>query len=215
MAPEPFGMIIVTLFKTIYNTTKDYFQIVTAETNGCPFCESELNYRNSRLRESKKLDGEVRRFLLRRFFCKTCETFHTEIPNTIQPYKHYDSQTIQAVLDGSEDALACVADDSTIYRWKKTFSENEADIERRLGSTYAKEIDEASPISTGTQLLAWIRSFYRQWLAFVMAQLINKGHILRTQFAFCPPSYIDKITSKASEMEKGGRLNDKTTKKPG
>jgi transposase InsO family protein len=117
---------------------------------------------------------------------------HTEIPDTIQPYKHYDSDTIQCTLDGGEDALNCEASDSTMRRWKEDFEAAKADIEQRLASIYAQESDSTTPLITSASPISIIRATQLRWLGFVMRLLINAGHKIRTRFAFCPsqPSVI-------------------------
>jgi len=150
--------------------------------------------------------------MLRRLLCDDCKKLHTEIPDIIQPYKHYDSETIQSVIDGGEKARCCVADDSTISRWKSGFAKAAPDIEQRLGSVYARDTDETLPVLSSITLLAYIRAMQERWLAFVMALLINGGHKLCTQFAFCPSS-IDGIVS--STIKKGGEPDGKTIEDTG
>ena len=127
-SPLPCGMIIVSSFNLDHNTKTGVFTIITDETSGCPLCDSELTYRDSKHRNLKDLYGKLRRFLLRRMRCKECNKLHTELPNIIQPYKHYESYVIQCILDESEEASKCAADDSTIRRWKKEFSKSAPDI---------------------------------------------------------------------------------------
>ena len=149
--------------------------------------------------------------MLRRLLCEGCAKLHTEIPDIIQPFKHYDSETIQSVIDGGEKAMDCVADDSTISRWKSDFTKAAPDIEQRLGSVYVREADETIPVLSSVTILAYIRAMQKCWLAFVMVLLINGGHKLCTRFAFCPSS-IDGIVSSISR--KGGKLDGKTIKDP-
>ena len=150
--------------------------------------------------------------MLRRLLCDDCKKLHTEIPDIIQPYKHYDSETIQSVIDGGEKARCCVADDSTISRWKSGFAKAAPDIEQRLASVYVREVDGTIPVLSSITILAYIRAMQKRWLAFVMALLINGGHKLRTRFAFCPSS-IDGIVS--STIKKGGGLDGKTIEDTG
>jgi hypothetical protein len=203
-------MIIVSSFKQEYNRKKGYYSIVAAEFGNCPLCGGDLVYRNSRLRKRKNLFGELFLYLLRRLRCTTCKTLHTEIPNTIQPYKHYDSATIQCVLDGGGDASMCVADDATMRRWKSSFQEAEQDIGQRVAAVYAAEADAVVPLGSAAAILPHIRVHCINWLAFVMALLINRGGRLCTRFAFCPPPVAVKMIATGKNNRIGGRRNDKT-----
>ena len=164
-----------------------------------------------RLRGLKSLFGETRRFLLRRFRCRTCKATHTEIPDIIQPYKHYDSAAIQSILDGSEIPVGCAADESTIRRWKKSFAEAEPDLAQRLASEYAKAIDENVPLEPAARIFETIRAKHSRWLPFVTGLLINSGHKLCTRFAFCPPPPACTIALAGKDQTEGGAIGDKTT----
>ena len=203
-------MIIVTSFELKHNSLKGFFTVVSSGAARCPLCGGFLTYRDSRVRKSKNFLGEVRRFLLCRFFCGECKTLHTEIPDIIQPRKHYDSEAIQNALDGGADASACVADDSTIRRWKADFAKAGGDISQRLASIQAKLVDGKVPIPASNRILDDIRAGHARWLPFVMALLVNSGHKLFTQFAFCPPGFDGKVDIVRKLKGKGGGKFDKT-----
>jgi hypothetical protein len=154
--------------------------------------------------------GETRRFLLRRLRCERCGKLHTEIPDIIQPCKHYDSETIQGVIDGDGSASQCAADDSTIRRWRTSFAEAVADTEQRLLSVYARKADSHAPLLAAFRTLLGIKATNERWLAFVMRLLINNGYKLRTRFAFCPSSVPVKVGTVDKAVAKGGKNHDKT-----
>jgi hypothetical protein len=156
------------------------------------------------------LFGEVCHFSLRRLKCQSCSKHHRELPNIIQPFKHYDSETIQLVIDGEPDVAMCVADDSTMRRWKTTFTESEADISQRLTSVQAQISDETIPVENSKLILNLIRGSEKRWFSFVMALLINGGHVLRTQFAFCHFEICVMINPKIKKEAKEAGKNDKT-----
>jgi hypothetical protein len=131
--------------------------------------------------------------MLRRLLCEECGKLHTEIPDTIQPYKHYDSKAIQSVLDGGAEAAYCAADGTTMRRWRATFGREGPDISQRLGSVHARRADSAVPLAAAGRVLDAMRAGHGRWLALVMALLINAGHKLRTQFAFRPPRGCGKL----------------------
>ena len=175
----------------------------------CPLCGGNLIYRDSKLRKVINLFGESQSFLLRRLRCTECKKIHTELPDIIQPYKHYNSDTIQSILDDCADASDCAADDSTVRRWKAEFAEAEPDINQRLASVYAQMSDGEVPITPTVHILDRIKIVAKRWLAFVMKLLINSGHKICTQFAFCPSSVPDKVSPVSKNATEGSRKDDK------
>jgi hypothetical protein len=202
-------MFIVSRFALSHNEITGEYTVDAAESVSCPLCNGGLKYRNKKKRGSIDMAGSVTLFLLRRFRRRICGKLHTEVPNVIQPFKHYDSATIQAVLHGDEEADTCAADDSTIRRWVKTFAEAKPDIEQRLASELAKETDGSPSFGSGASILLGIWSLHKHWLAFVMALLINRGHALCTRFAFCPRHLVGIVRPEGTGVENGGMDNDK------
>jgi hypothetical protein len=205
-------MIIVSSFELNNNNSAGIYTITVKELINCPLCSGKLAYRDRKLRKLINLFGEIRFFLLRRLRCQSCKKLHTELPSIIQPYKHYDSDAIQSVLDNNEDESACTADNSTIRRWKTEFAEAKSGINQRLTSVYAQMTDEKVPIADTVNILDWIKSKTKRWLTFVMELLINSGHKICTQFAFCPPSISANVNSVSENGTEGGRRDDKTIK---
>jgi len=203
-------MLIISSYEQSYNPITSIFTVITDEILCCPLCGGILLYLDSKPRGLKNLAGLVSRFLLRRLRCSACGKIHTELPDIIQPYKHYDSETIQHVLDGSAGASYCAADDSTMRRWKSSFAESAADISQRLTSIRARISDEKIPIQKSEEILNLIRGEEKHWLAFVMALLINSGHKLHTRFAFCPAEFSVKVNVKIKTEAEGGQKIDKT-----
>jgi len=207
-------MFIVSSFILEYNKKTKLYSIKTDEVAACPLCGGALCYRDCKRRKLKSLIGDIRRFLLRRFRCQSegCKKLHTELPDIIQPYKHYESAAIQAVIDDSEEAAGCVADNSTIHRWNTEFSKSAPDISQRLTAVYAETTDELVPIKASSELLDKIRGGREHWLPFVMGLLINNGHKICTQFAFCPSVNYAKVNSAVKNNAERGRINVKTIK---
>jgi len=200
-------MVIVSLFKLNYNELSGIFTITAEEIVCCPLCSGELSYRDSRLRKLISFLGKICRFFVRRLRCQACEKLHTELPSIIQPFRHYASQAIQSVLDGNE--AGCAADNSTIRRWKTEFIHAEPDINQRLASIYAQMADESVPIESASEIVDVVRTKYINWLAFVMALLINSGHKICTQFAFCLSSVPDILGSAGKNVTEGSKKDDK------
>jgi hypothetical protein len=208
----PYDMVIVSSFTASDNELSGIFTITVEESICCPLCSGELFYRDCRLRTLKNLLGEICHFLLRRLRCTGCKKLHTELPSIIQPYRHYSSDAIQSVLDGGEAGADCVADNSTIRRWKTEFTQAEPDINQRLASAHAQIGDEKVAIKSTVHILDKIKTKIKRWLAFVMELLINSGHKICTQFAFCPPSVPVNVNFAGKKAIEGGKKDDKTTK---
>ena len=206
-------MIIVSSFELSHNESSGIFTITTDEVICCPLCSGGLFYRDSKLRMLKDLLGEVLHFFLRRLRCEACNKLHTELPSFIQPYRHYSSDAIQSVLDGGEAGSDCVADNSTIRRWKAEFAQAEPDINQRLAAVYTQMTEEKVSITDTVNTLDKIKTKIRRWLAFVMELLINSGHKICTQFAFRPRPTLVKVhgINNITSAE-GGKKDDQTTK---
>lgn len=73
----------------------------------CPKCGGRLVYYDSCYRKVLEKRREVKRYLLHRYHCPTCGSYHRELPNDILPYKQYCADIVQGVLDGiiSNDIL--------------------------------------------------------------------------------------------------------------
>jgi len=112
-------MVIVPSFKLEFNIETGFYTIISLATSICPLCAGFMKHRDRKKRDVMNLIGEVRHFSLRRLLCLVCGKLHTEIPDIIQPFKHYDSETIQCVLDGDDKLKECAADNSTISRFPR------------------------------------------------------------------------------------------------
>jgi hypothetical protein len=156
-----------------FNASEGYFEIAYLQLILCPVCKVALLYRDSRLRHSIDNFGAMTLYLLDRLRCPVCGKLHTAIPDFIQPRRHYDSQTIQGVLDGG--GRDCAADDSTMRRWRADFAEAKEGVEQRLASEHAKAQDAPVPVCAGNAILTGLRETNPRWLAFVMEMLINSG----------------------------------------
>jgi len=91
--------------------------VLNADIPLCPSCNVPYKPRDSRKRLVKDSEGKQYTFQLRRLKCPLCGHMGIEIPDIIEPEKHYFKLTIQATIEGKIDY--CSADDSTIRRWKK------------------------------------------------------------------------------------------------
>ena len=203
-------MIIVSSFKLIFNEIEKYFIVKTEEILNCPLCNGNLKYRDSVFRKLKNMASEAALFLIRRLLCQECNALHRELPDIIQPYKHYESSVIQAVIDGSKEALCCAADNATIRRWKAGFAGAESDINQRISSVYARMTDNTLALAATEDILDRLRNCKKRWLPFVISLLINSGHKICTEFAFFLSDDSAKVSSARKNIVERGGKNVKT-----
>jgi hypothetical protein len=108
---------------------------------------------------------------------------HTEIPDFIQPFKHFASFVIESVLDGNVGI--CSAEESTIKRWRLWFNSISSQVEGALVSMKADFTGKLDNLLIVSTLLQNIRKSGGGWLKKVMRQLFNSGIYSHTSFAFC------------------------------
>jgi hypothetical protein len=209
-------MIIVTPKKTKRKSNTGYLIIETDTTPPCPICDGELCYRDNRLRLLNDAVGFVERYLLRRLRCVVCKKLHLEIPDNIVPYKHYDANAIQSVIDRKDGQLPdCAASMTTQRRWRAQFGVRKDDIGSALASIYGRTEDTIPPIHASESILTWLRHTNSTWLAFVIRLLVNAGFDVCTRFAPCPRAKSDNLLSAGKDPEKGEQKNDKTVNDTG
>jgi uncharacterized protein YbaR (Trm112 family) len=97
------------------------FFVRSTEIIPCPCCAGELQVIGSRRRVWIQSDGVKNRLVIRRTQCEQCGKIHHELPALLVPYKHYDAESIEAALSGSE-GIAVAADESTLLRWRSWFA---------------------------------------------------------------------------------------------
>lgn len=180
------NIIIISNYTTLFNEDTNLFKVIRREALSCPFCRGPLAARDSRLRFVIRDDGSRESWIVRRLQCRSCGKLHTELPDFIIPYKHYEAPAIQHTLDDEPDN-SCAADDSTLRRWRKSFAEASPLFIALLTALYMKAANTAAPLFQFDDILSHIRAMrQKHWLTFVFRLLINSGHRLRTRFAFCP-----------------------------
>ena len=203
-------MVSLSSFELKFNEEGQYFTVWSTEIVSCPYDGGELVYRDSVFRNVKNLYSENACFKLRRLWCLICKTLHRELPDSIQPYRHYGADVIQTVLDGGEKADGCCADDSTIRRWKSEFAEAESDIAQRLASVYAESGADRIPLKAADAIMNGLKRTHPRWLPFVIGLLINNGHKICTEFAFCPLPKSGRVSSTIKIIAERGKNNVKT-----
>lgn len=179
-------MVIISRYKCLYNKKTNTWIIIPMERSVCPYCLTSLNSRDSKLRSGIKSSGEKRWYRIRRLRCPGCGSIHTELPDFLHPFKHYESAVIQDELDEVTPSC-CAADDSTIRIWRGQWERAQPQMSGALASLRARFAHLISPLTCEENLIAQIRtSDENRWLPFVIGQLIGGGFPIYTKFAFCP-----------------------------
>ena len=114
--------------------------------------------------------------------CEACGKLHTELPDCMQPYKHYETDAIQAEIDGSQENPS--ADESTLRRWKTEFHRGKDQIEGALRARFERHSGIHYPLLPQDSLLRILREKVSAWLRFVNKVLVSSEFDIHTQFAF-------------------------------
>jgi len=111
-------MIIITRYSIVADKTHPgCFRILNKDIPVCPDCGSIMSGYDARKRIVINEYGDKTTYRINRLKCTVCNKIHTEIPDFISPYKNYEQDVVDSVLEGNK--YACIADDSTMRRWKK------------------------------------------------------------------------------------------------
>lgn len=110
------AMLIIRHYHT--ETTAGNVKLIhSQETPLCPVCGYLMSGYDKRRRSVIRDDGQKEIYLLRRLRCPRCQSLHLEIPDCIEPQKHYAAQLIADAAAGL--TMCCPAEKSTIRRWRK------------------------------------------------------------------------------------------------
>lgn len=178
---------------------KQVFFVKSREKSVCPICDAMLHSRDSRLRKVICEDGTSIQIRIRRLRCGQCQTLHSELPDSIQPFKQHEVKTIQAALEQRTD---CIAEGSTMQCWRREFRSRRIQINGILTSLWSRETGRHWNILSALSLLDTIMKTTDDWLAFVNRTLVNAGFGTYTQFAFCPP---ESCATLSSSLERKGQ----------
>lgn len=162
------------------------FFIKGSQHSLCPECGSSLRSRDSVIRYVTQEDGQRIRIRIRRLRCPVCNRLHRELPDMVQPFKHYASDVIQKTIDGN--LTDCPAENSTIYRWIREFRNASHQVNGALLALWMILKRTHRELLSNRSLLDQIRAFRPEnWYRFVTALLVNAGYGNYTQFASGPP----------------------------
>jgi len=100
----------------------------------------------------------------------------------MQPRKHYETDAIQAEIDGSQENPN--ADESTLRRWRAEFHKFKDQIEGALRALWSESCDVHYPLLPQDSLLKIVRGNLPRWLRFVNKALVSREFDPHTRFAF-------------------------------
>jgi hypothetical protein len=167
---------------------KQEFFVKSAEKSCCPCCGGSLYIYGSRKRGYINSEGIRKVLMIRRLCCEHCGKIHHELPDLLVPYKRYASQSIESVISDADDC--CVAaDNSTLYRWKKWFSDLGLYFLKSIIAIYQQldfKTNEEQSRSHGTALEGIISLIGQKdkWLTQVVRKLVNAKMWVQTRSAF-------------------------------
>lgn len=135
----------------------------------CPSCGGHLSVHDHRVRRVILKSGRKVTLLVPRGRCPKCRRLHVELPNFVVPFKHYEAQAIQDVVDGP-GKMSCPAEDSTMRRWIAEFRR----LKPKLEVILRLSCGGAFPLF-GPSLLERLRRKAKHWASSVMPLLTVRG----------------------------------------
>ena len=98
----------------LYNNIREKAKVGSIK---CPDCGNSVGMHGTYKRKVIFTEFDVQTVNIIQVRCKKCKNVHAVIPDFILPKKQYNSETIRKTIEGKD--FECVADDSTIRRWKQ------------------------------------------------------------------------------------------------
>ena len=96
--------------------------MVICDEKSCPSCGGNLKHYDCVKRIVRTKKRITKRIRIQRLRCESCGSLHRELPNSVFPYKQYESEVIIGVLENliTSDTLGfedypC---EMTMFRWK-------------------------------------------------------------------------------------------------
>lgn len=107
-------------------------KMLKSEEIKCPVCIGKLGFHGTYHRHYDDDEGICHKGYVAQCRCRRCKIYPSLIPAFLMPYKHYEGAVIETELARQEGgappktdllSVSCVADDSTIRRWRQQFAE--------------------------------------------------------------------------------------------
>ena len=150
----------------------------------CPECQTPLKYRDTRQRHIRQEGGAKVWGRIRRLFCQKCHRLHNELPANLSPYKHYEVEVIEGVVDEvitqddlESEAYPCA---KTMERWKLWIEHNRPFIEGYIRSVGFRLLNLGVEfLKARESMLDYLRDkFYdreNHWLTIINRLVYNTG----------------------------------------
>ena len=150
------------------------FIILSREERVCPNCGGELRVKDSVPRKRRDRYSKKTTYMIRRLRCKTCKRIHRELPDFLLPYKRYDEETIESVIDKKVDD--CTASPSTIQRWRSWNKRSRLTLKSLVLLVQKKIIN----LLTERTLLEETIQRQTGWLKLTAKMIVNGGYKVPT-----------------------------------
>ncbi len=166
---------------------KREFFVRSLERIPCPCCNSlEMKVIGSRKRKYINLEGSKNTLIIRRLKCQHCTRIHHELPDILVPYKRYNSECIETVISRDEPNTV-PADESTLLRWRKWFSDISFHFLGCLQSISIQFYGYSKVAPTCQSVLHRIWHYVEHscgWMARVVRTVTNMNSWVHTRSAF-------------------------------
>lgn len=165
-------MVIITHFRKI-SREDGLIYIISEEVHKCPKCDNKLKVKDYRERQGWTKYGDKRRYLLRRLQCKSCGAIHIELPDILLPYKRYNTEAVESVLNGNDSD--CVASITTMKLWQSWYERIWLQMLLLLSALAHKDRNVSRP-----ETINRAKSKEAGWLKTAVMAIINSGEKVPT-----------------------------------
>lgn len=139
--------------------------------------------RDKRRRIKREAGGKKTWLIINRLKCtnKECGKLHCELPDCLVPYKHYEVELIEDVIDGVRTSDDLETEDypceGTMNHWKWWMHHNEANINGQMRSMLHRLLDLSTEFlkSTDSLLEELRKRISHGWLSAVTRFIYNAG----------------------------------------
>ena len=173
------------MYQTTSCTTtgqKEFF-VRSNEEPCCPVCGGKLKKKGWVSRICRKEDGSEETYKIENRKCKnkSCRKSHRLLPDILLPYKHYEADLIEAVIDGlvgeDDPGLEDGPSESTVKRWREWGRRLAIEAEGKIRSAAYRILDLPEEFlgSRGSLLEKIKERLVQGWLPVTMRIIYNTG----------------------------------------
>lgn len=149
----------------------------------CPICGERMTHYDSIKRIWRKEGGSTDWIVIRRFRCDKCSRIMRELPDVLTPYKHYETDVIEGVIEGIIQPTDKESEDfptvETMERWKDWIRRNKDNINGFLKSIGYRILEfGVQLLQSKISLLDELIKLNVDWLRIVNRFIYNSGERL-------------------------------------